>query len=180
MSGLELVMQRKVLVIGHSTYSEAVEYLYKSNYFFISTSLEDYPTTGYLSYFFLPQRMAQVTNLSIHWDVDYQQYFQVNLMRERHRCEWFRSWEALSRLTGLRRLHIKLYFCLDLWDHCYGEFWTQNSRDLLAPIKDITAPRDFAITLPNWRCSTKIDVGNSRCIFKLPERDSSDTDDDSV
>ncbi|EFQ94135.1 hypothetical protein CFE70_004912 [Pyrenophora teres f. teres 0-1] len=161
-------------------YSEAVEYLYKSNHFFISTDLEDYPTTGYLSYFFLPQRMAQVTNLSIHWDLDHQQYFQVDLMRERHRCEWFRSWEALSRLTGLRRLHIKLYFCLDLWEHCYGTFWTQNSRELLEPIKKITAPRDFVITLPNWKCSTKIDVGNSRCVFKLPERDSSDNDEGSI
>ena len=124
--------------------------------------------------------MAQITDLTIHWDLDRHQYFQVALMPDHHRREWFRSWEALSRLTGLRRLHMKLYFCLDLWQQCYGEFWAQNNRELLEPIKKITAPREFVLTLPNWRCSTNVDVGNSRCVFRLPERDSSDTDEDST
>lgn len=124
--------------------------------------------------------MVQVTNLNLHWDLDRYQYSPVALMPDHYRREWFRSWEALSRLTGLRWLHIRLYFCLDLWQQCYGDFWKQNHRELLEPIKEITAPRDFAITLPNWRCSTDVDVGSSRCVFKLPERGSSDTDEDAI
>ncbi|CAG5162033.1 uncharacterized protein ALTATR162_LOCUS6147 [Alternaria atra] len=152
------------------TYSEAIEYLYKANQFFISTDLEDFPTAGYLSYFFQPQRIVQISNLTIEWDIDRHQYFNVNLMPDHHRSEWYRSWDGLSKMAGLRRLHIKFYFCLDLWQGCYGEFWERNSKELLQPIKRITAPRDFLITLPNWQCSTDIDVGESRCVFKLPER----------
>ncbi|CAN9086265.1 unnamed protein product [Alternaria alternata] len=151
-------------------YSEAVEYLYRANEFFISTDLEDFPTAGYLSYFFQPQRIAQIGNLNIEWDLDRHQYFNLNLMPDHHRREWYRSWDGLSNMTGLRRLHIKFYFCLDLWQGCYGEFWEQNNKELLQPIKKITAPRDFLITLPNWQCSTNIDVGESRCTFELPER----------
>ncbi|KAI4608040.1 hypothetical protein J4E83_009223 [Alternaria metachromatica] len=139
--------------------------------FFMSTDLEDFPTAGYLCYFFQPQRIMQISNLNIEWDLDRNQYFQVNLMPVHHRVEWYRLWDGLSKMTGLKRLHIKLYFCLDLWQGCYGEFWEQNSKEILQPVKKITAPREFVINLPNWRCSTEIDTGESNCVFQLPERD---------
>jgi len=137
----------------------------------MSTDLEDFPTAGYLCYFFQPQRIVQISNLNIEWDLDRNQYFQVNLMPAHHRVEWYRLWDGLSKMTGLKKLHIKLYFCLDLWQGCYGEFWEQNSKEILQPVRKITAPRDFVITLPNWRCSTDIDIGESNCVFQLPERD---------
>ncbi|KAI5378695.1 hypothetical protein J4E82_002581 [Alternaria postmessia] len=168
--GQRLHLALPLLRTCRQIYSEAVEYLYRANEFFISTDLEDFPTAGYLSYFFQSQRIAQIGNLNIEWDLDRHQYFNVNLMPDHHRREWYRSWDGLSNMTGLRRLHIKFYFCLDLWQGCYGEFWEQNNKELLQPIKKITAPRDFLITLPNWQCSTNIDVGESRCTFKLPER----------
>jgi hypothetical protein len=140
----------------------------------MSTDWEDFPTAGHLSYFFQPQRMAQISNVSIEWDLDRHQYFQVALMSDHHRHEWYKFWDGLSKMTGLRRLHIKLYFYLDLWQECYGEFWEQNSKEILLPIKKVTAPRDFVIILPNWRCSTDVDIGESNCVFRLPERDGQD------
>ncbi|RMZ70413.1 hypothetical protein GMOD_00000502 [Pyrenophora seminiperda CCB06] len=160
-------------------YSEAIEYLYKANHFYISTDREDYPTTRYLSHFFLPQRMEQVTNISIHWALDRRQHLHASLASDRYRSEWFRLWEALRKLTGLRRLRIKVFFDPRLWQQCHSDFWNQNSKQLLEPIKEITAPRDFVLTLPHWSCSTDVDVGSSRCVFELPERDGWDTDDDS-
>jgi hypothetical protein len=96
-------------------------------------------------------------------------------MHENHRREWFRSWDGLSKMTGLQRLHIKFYFCLDLWQGCYSEFWERNHKELLQPIKKVTAPRDFLIVLPNWQCSTDIDIGESKCVFKLPERNNTES-----
>lgn len=71
-------------------------------------------------------------------------------------------------MAGLRKLHIRLYFFLDLWQQCYADFWKQNSEELLEPVKAVTAPKDFIVVLPDWRCSTDIDVGQSNCIFELP------------
>ncbi|KAI4704478.1 hypothetical protein J4E81_001544 [Alternaria sp. BMP 2799] len=169
--GQKLQLALPLLRTCRQIYSESIEYLYKSNEFFMSTDLEDFPTAGYLCYFFQPQRIVQISNLNIEWDLDRNQYFQVNLMPAHHRVEWYRLWDGLSKMTGLKKLHIKLYFCLDLWQGCYGEFWEQNSKEILQPVKRITAPRDFVITLPNWRCSTDIDIGESNCVFQLPERD---------
>ncbi|EUC34702.1 hypothetical protein COCCADRAFT_92834 [Bipolaris zeicola 26-R-13] len=151
-------------------YSEAIEYLYSSNKFFISTDMEDYPTMGYLPYFIQPQRMNQITNLRIDWDLDRHGFFQVDLMPQAHRDEWNRTWDVLGRMNGLRTLHIRLFFFLDLWLQCYGDFWEQNGKALLEPITKMTAPKDFVVTLPDWRCSTDLDVGKSRCVFQLPER----------
>lgn len=136
--------------------------------FFISTEPEDYPTGGYLPYFLLPQRIAQITRLTIDWDLDRHQAFQVSLTSAPHRDDWYRTWDVLGRMTGLRRLHMRFYFFLDLWQQCYGDFWENNGKELLEPIKKVTSPKDFVITLPSWRCSTDFDIGQSKCVFRLP------------
>ncbi|KAF1835580.1 hypothetical protein BDW02DRAFT_588043 [Decorospora gaudefroyi] len=161
-------------------YSEAIEFLYKSNSFFISTKSEDYPTAGYLSYFFLPQRMNQITKLHLDWDLDHGQHFHPNLMPGGLKDEWFNAWDALKKLTGLNQLYIRLFFRYDLWNQCYGFFWERNSEQLLEPVKAITTPRDFTIKLPNWRCPTDIDVGDSHCVFEVPARVDGDDVDDSL
>lgn len=152
------------------SYSEAIEYLYRANKFFVCTDVEDYPTTGYLPYFILSERITQITNFRIDWDFDRHGFFQVDLMPGPHLDEWYRTWDVLRSMTGLRTLHVRLFFFLDLWQQCYGDFWQRNGKELLEPVKKITAPKDFLVTLPDWRCSTDLDVGQSRCIFRLPER----------
>jgi hypothetical protein len=108
--------------------------------------------------------------MRIDWDLDRKRFFQFDLVRGAHRDEWYRTWNVLRRMTSLRTLHVRLFFVMDLWQSCYGDFWKQNDQAVLEPIKSITAPQDFVVTLPDWRCSTDLDVGKSRCIFKLPER----------
>ena len=87
---------------------------------------------------------------------------------------WLKTWESLSKLTGIRRLHITLAFRWHNFD--YEELWKQKGISLLEPVKKITAPRDFVVVLPNRRCSTCVDAGESNCVFKLPDRND-ETDD---
>ena len=47
--------------------------------------------------------------------------------------------------------------------------WKEREPELLAVVKNITAPRDFVVVLPDRRCTTDVDVGASRCVLKLPE-----------
>jgi hypothetical protein len=80
---------------------------------------------------------------------------------------WFRSWEALSRLTGLRRLHINLEYIRRSWDPATETMWNETGAEILSKVKDITAPRDFVIYLPDRRCTTDIETGNPRCTLQL-------------
>lgn len=94
--------------------------------------------------------------------------------------QWFKSWDALSKLTGLRRLRISLVFRYTHWGDYYEELWKDKWVDMLAAVKTITAPREFVVTLPDRKCSREVDVGESKCIFELPARNEGevDTDDD--
>jgi hypothetical protein len=53
--------------------------------------------------------------------------------------------------------------------------WKEREAELIAPIKTITAPRDFVVTLPDRRCATDLDVGASNCVFELPANETSVT-----
>jgi hypothetical protein len=79
---------------------------------------------------------------------------------------WSKTWKALSRLTGLRRLHIDLVFRYTHPDE-FEEYWKDKGTKLLEPVKLITWPRDFVVTLPDARCTTNVDVGKSRCVFEV-------------
>lgn len=124
---------------------------------------------NYLSYFFLPQRLAQIRDLRIHWQIDCISHYVMSELPTPHLEPWFRSWDALSRLTGLRRLHIDLEYRFTLWSDYYEQMWKERGNELLGTVRAITAPRDFVITLPNSRCTTNLDVGASKCVLKLPE-----------
>ena len=85
--------------------------------------------------------------------------------------QWDESWNALSKLTGLRHLRVSLIFRYGQWSDYYEQLWKEREKELLDPIKRITAPRDFVLTLPDRRCSTVMDVGDSRCVLRLPDGD---------
>lgn len=97
--------------------------------------------------------------------------------REANMYQWLKSWDALSKLTGLQRLHINLVFRFSHWTDYYEEMWKERGEDLLAPIKTITAPKTFVVTLPDHRCSMDIDIGESKCVLKLPIVTSTETED---
>lgn len=82
---------------------------------------------------------------------------------------WVNSWESLSRLTGLRKLHVVLEYRYSGFDDCYERMWKEREGELLAALKTVTVPPDFLVTLPDRRCATDVDVSPSRCVFELPE-----------
>lgn len=71
--------------------------------------------------------------------------------------EWLRVWNALSRMKGLKTLHVRLYLTYDGefmdweghehegWDRAW---WHLSESDLaytLAPIREVTTPEDFVM-----------------------------------
>jgi hypothetical protein len=143
-----------------------VEFLYKGNDFSLSTQNDEIPTINYLSYYLLPQRLAQIRVLHMHWELDSQPYYLMSDMSDPMQDPWFKSWDALSKLTGLRRLHINMVFRYNSRSD-YEQLWKARGTMLLEPIKRITAPREFVIVLPDPRCSVELDVGESKCVIKV-------------
>jgi hypothetical protein len=155
------------------SYSESIEFLYSGNTFSLSTASDEMPTIDYLSYYFLPQRLVQISDLHIQWELDkmtylteYAEYY-TERTSEGFTEGWFRSWEALSKLTGLRRLHINLEYTRRSWDPDTEKLWNETGAEILSKVKDIKAPRDFVIYLPDRRCTMDIETGNPRCTLKL-------------
>jgi hypothetical protein len=84
--------------------------------------------------------------------------------------DWARAWAVLGNMSGLRPLHIT--FACKIWNRPeeIETLWAPIMTEILKPIGTITAPIEFTITLPDWRCSIAFDVGDSKCVFKLPDR----------
>ena len=166
--------------IPHS-YSEAIETLYATNSFALSTDTELIITVDYFSHYFLPQRLALVRSLYFYWDLENMHYPALTLMPHPRFDEWVQTWNNLRKLTGLRRLHVKLGFRYGFPPDDFESFWKSNRLQFLAPVKTITAPADFVVTLPDPTCSTVgVDVGDSRCIFELPVSDETGFIDESI
>ena len=124
-----------------------------------------------MSYFFLPQRLQQIRALDIDWELDscyYLLLLQVATGGGSFKA-WEKSWSALGAMTGLRQLRVILYFRHREVFDCYEEYWKKWELHLLDPVKSITAPKDFTLTLPDRRCSTDVDLGSSKCVLQLPE-----------
>jgi hypothetical protein len=148
-----------------------VEYLYSGNAFSLSTVRDEVPTIDYLSYYFLPQRLVQIRDLRIHWVMNGIPFWVTDNMSSVPVESWTRSWNALSKLTGLRRLYINLEHPHIFWTDEINEGWTEKGAKLLEEAKKITAPRDFVIFLPNNQCATDLDFGDSHCILKVRDDD---------
>lgn len=152
-----------------------MEFLYASNSFSLSTDLEEVATVDYLSYVILPQRIAQIRDLYIYWQIDSFHYDLMNPSFNANIDSWHKSWTALSKITGLRRLHISLVYRKNHWLDYYNEMWKARGIELLSSIPNITAPRDFVITLPDRRCSTNTELLSPICILQLPATKAKDT-----
>jgi hypothetical protein len=79
-------------------------------------------------------------------------------------------------MTGLRRLHVNLEFGFNGWGGLMGwgddeGEWEEKATEMLAVVKEITVPSEFVVYLPDGKCSTDLDPGNSKCIFKVLEDD---------
>ncbi|KAF1927795.1 uncharacterized protein M421DRAFT_65081 [Didymella exigua CBS 183.55] len=168
---VELELALAVLRTCRQIYSEAIEYLYASNTFSLATWDDDYPTIDYMSYYFLPQRLIQVQDLRIDWELD-SFYFSRHdgiTADQLQFAAWKNSWAALPVMTGLRKLHVTIWFRWRDMIDCYEEIWEPNERALLEPVGSVTAPRSFVLVLPDRRCSIDIDMGDSACVLELPK-----------
>jgi hypothetical protein len=137
----------------------------------LATWDDDYPTIDYLHYYFLPQRLVQVQDLRIDLEIDSFYFYHHHgiTANQLEFAAWKKSWAAVPAMTGLRKLHVTLWFrSRDLID-CYEEIWKPHEQVLLEPIKSLIVPTDFVLVLPDRRCSTDIDMGDSRCVLRLPE-----------
>ncbi|KAH8724101.1 hypothetical protein GQ44DRAFT_618706 [Phaeosphaeriaceae sp. PMI808] len=158
-------------------YSEAVESLYTTNSFSLSTNSGQVPTLDYLSYYFRPHRLAAIRNLRIYWQIDRMPYSMItgsltdSEIPGLYSDAWRKSWDCLSRMSGLRRLDITLSYRDVYYSDFYDYIWTEKAEEWLQPIKAITAPRHFVVTLPSHNCKTNVNVEPSKCVFELPEGD---------
>ncbi|KAH7386057.1 hypothetical protein BKA66DRAFT_415775 [Pyrenochaeta sp. MPI-SDFR-AT-0127] len=180
--GRKLAFALPMLRTCRQVYSEAIEYLYTDNSFSLSTDIDEIPTIDYFSHFFLPQRLTQIRDLFFYWELDSFNYHLMTQTPNPVLDQWYKSWGALGKLSGLRRLRVSLVFRYTHWSDYYEELWKERWVEMLEPLKTITAPRDFVVTLPDRRCSTAIDLGESHCVFELPAavEDDDSTDDDSL
>jgi len=85
---------------------------------------------------------------------------------------WVESWICLSRLTGLRSLHVVLQYQYNSIGDFFTLMWKDRELELMAPFRTITAPREFVVTLPDRRCTMDMDVTPSRCVLELPAGES--------
>jgi hypothetical protein len=81
---------------------------------------------------------------------------------------WDRSWAALKEMSGLRRLRVVIASRNRPWTESNLQHWEVVCPEILSGIRSITAPVDFVVTLPDRGCSTALDVGDSKCVLKLP------------
>lgn len=125
-----------------------------------------------MSYYFLPQRLVQVQDLTIDWEIDsfYFHHHHGITADQLYFAAWKKSWAAISALIGLRKLHINLWFRWRNVIDCYEEVWKPNEKQLLEPANSITVPRQFVLVLPDHRCSINVDMGESRCVLRLPDK----------
>jgi hypothetical protein len=121
-----------------------------------------------------------VRGLHIHCDLDdrgdpHQEYLRVVVQED-----WARAWAVLGKMTSLRHLHI--IFACNIWNQPeeIEVLWAPVMTEVLKPIGTITAPSEFTIRLPDWRCSTDFEIGDSKCVVKLPDKPVVDANDGSI
>ena len=151
-----------------SSYSEAIESLYSANTFCLESRACDFLAINHLPSFMLPQRLIMIRTLYFRLEIDHQ-YFRTLFSMPADFDPSNQIWHSLSQMTGLRTLHITLV--LRGWYHegYHHDGWPRISEGFCEPVKKLTAPTKFVIVLPNMGCSTDIDVGDSKCVFELPE-----------
>ncbi|KAH7342628.1 hypothetical protein BKA65DRAFT_294953 [Rhexocercosporidium sp. MPI-PUGE-AT-0058] len=131
-------------------YQEAIDILYTSNTFTVS-----YPTTiEFLPLTLLPQRVDTIRNLRFSWDFWGPPPFSESFwrgrcsdsglitLRKRQRA-WLNIWRIMAAMTGLRQLYVKLNVD-DRWE----AISLDNATELLEPIKQVTQPNHFVLSLP--------------------------------
>ncbi|ORY14394.1 hypothetical protein BCR34DRAFT_560340 [Clohesyomyces aquaticus] len=153
-------------------YSEAIESLYSSNTFSISTQAYGAHTISKIPLFFQPQRVVQIRKLHICWDL---LDAGLDLIKpvEHHfpLPSWLKTWKIISDMAGLRELLIEFTYTYPPTSRYTFEFWMEHQIEIFEPVKCVVSPSTFVITLPYRELSTDLDVAPSSCIFRPPAQD---------
>jgi hypothetical protein len=123
--------------------------------------------------------------MHVDWKIDSLLFHPLFEPAEINLEPWVNSWMMLARLTGLRRLHVKLGYASSFWGERFDAIWEELGAKMLEVVKSITAPKDFVVVLPlrqivvdaevedshlpSGQIVTDIDVGDSHCVFKQRE-----------
>lgn len=85
--------------------------------------------------------------------------------------EWFNTWEVLRQMSSLRNLLVRLFYpgYQRSDPKPIVDSWKSKEVRLFEPVRSVLAPTSFVIILPDKSCSTSLDVGASKCVFRFPE-----------
>jgi hypothetical protein len=107
----------------------------------------------YLPLFILPQRIDFIHNLTFHWMYLPNQIFRMLSCEHEDRKAvqqaanyphaWGVIWHNIAAMKGLKILNVKLH----VWDS-WANLNEEAAKMLLAPIKEVTVPKTFILSLP--------------------------------
>lgn len=81
-------------------------------------------------------------------------------------ANWEKGWRILAEMQGLRDLYIAL---VDPSQHGMWERnWVELETELLEPVKQVTKPKWFDLTLPYASCDTRRNMGECRVVLSKP------------
>ncbi|KAL2071917.1 hypothetical protein VTL71DRAFT_13152 [Oculimacula yallundae] len=140
----------RLLTVCRQVYTEAIDIMYSSNIFVVRHTRD----MEYLPLTILPQRMNAIRNLRLTCDFsgrppinlcdcDWAKGNKWERILPVRQKKWENMWNILSNMTGLRQLYVKLHV---------GDNWATINLDsaavLLEPVKQVTRPELFVLTLP--------------------------------
>jgi hypothetical protein len=118
----------------------------------------------YLPSLLLPQRIDAIQTLYFNW-IDLPSHISTLLRFEgkedvqatlTYPTAWTTIWRNISAMKGLRTLLVNLSICSDVWSRSWGNMNETTSDELLAPIKEVTRPSTFILSLPFPRMKNSV------------------------
>ena len=136
-------------------YDEAIDYLYSSNAFVAAR----HDIIQFLPDLLLPRHMHTIRSLRFTWHnlTAPPPFPDARVDPRKYHVVWNTIWHNLASMEGLRDLHVKLVVTARLWENLSEE----KTRDLIAPIMEVTRPKHFILSLPfreNLRDGEKVDL----------------------
>ncbi|KAI9845111.1 MAG: hypothetical protein M1838_001900 [Thelocarpon superellum] len=143
-----------LLLTCRRVYAEAIDLLYASNQFELGNPdcLERLPRL------LLPQRMHAIRRLRFTWHLSEPPFCGGSRYKD---TVWTIIWQVLASMKGLRELQVELQIACVWRMH-----WLTQERKLLEPVKAVTTPDVFELTLPFTIEARDITLRELPCIIQ--------------
>lgn len=126
------------------------------------------PTLLYLPYFILPQHLAHLRRLYIHWNLSPAGEGESDTgLANETKIWWDECWRFLATLQGLNELLVK-FQCRD-GERRRGE-WEALQSGLGEVVRRVKVRRRFVVVLPFLGRGEEVDVGESGCEVRVPDQ----------